>query len=106
MVGETVFSLRLVLAARLALILGLALTMSTTNITLDDTSPTIVYSSNWAAQFSSNSSSISQFFGGTYHSAQANGATANLTFNGSAIYIYGTKGPEHVCSLRLANFDD
>ena len=54
----------------------------TTNFTIDDTSPDIVYSANWAAQTTADSS-LDKFFETTYHSAQADGASANLTFTGA-----------------------
>ncbi|KLO19584.1 hypothetical protein SCHPADRAFT_817752 [Schizopora paradoxa] len=65
------------------------------NITIDDSSTDIVYSSNWAA-VNKNDPSLPEFFQSTYHGAQADEAYANLTFTGSSIYIYGTKGPSHV----------
>ena len=85
-----------------------------TNLTFDDTSLLISYSNNWAQQTSSDPQ-LGSFFDMSYHSAQANGASANFTFNGrcrtvlslngncdadgfkgTSVYIYGSKGPGHV----------
>jgi hypothetical protein len=72
------------------------------NITLDDTAVQLVYSQNgWATQAPVDPNA-SQFFGGTYHAAQTNGAFVNMTVSGSsAFYIYGSKGPGHVCSFTI-----
>ncbi|KAI0927743.1 hypothetical protein AcW1_005182 [Taiwanofungus camphoratus] len=74
------------------------------NFSLDDSSsPPLSYSGNWAIQ-SPSDPDLSRFFQGTYHVAQANGATMNLTFQGSAIAIYGSKGPGH--GNYSVQFDD
>ncbi|KAH8117653.1 hypothetical protein DFH11DRAFT_1038295 [Phellopilus nigrolimitatus] len=67
---------------------------SLTNLTIDDTSVDIIYSQNWAVQ-SAQDPNTDQFFQSTYHSAQADGASANITFTGSSIYLFGSKGPGH-----------
>lgn len=54
----------------------------TTNLTIDDSSTDIIYSSNWAGQSSLEDPSKDRFFQSTYHSAQGDGASANLTFSG------------------------
>lgn len=58
--------------------------MSNNNLTLDDSSPDIIYSSNWAPQSFSNDLNTDKFFQSTYHSAQSSGATANISFTGMA----------------------
>lgn len=70
--------------------------------TLDDTAPQLVYSPDgWLIQ-SSNDTSRSLFFNGTYHAAQADGATVNVTVVGSSsISIYGSTGPGHVRLISL-----
>lgn len=73
--------------------------LSAMNFTLDDTASQLSYSG-WAAQ-SSADSNASQFFGGTYHVAQVNGATLNMSVAGSALYIFGSMGPRHV-SIRTS----
>ncbi|KAL5528949.1 hypothetical protein ACEPAG_4923 [Sanghuangporus baumii] len=79
--------------------------MMTTNLTIDDSSTDIIYSSNWAVQSSIDDPNTDRFFQSTYHSAQGDGASANLTFNGTAIYLYGTKGPGHAnYSVQFDNF--
>ncbi|KAL5533413.1 hypothetical protein ACEPAF_5189 [Sanghuangporus sanghuang] len=79
--------------------------MMTTNLTIDDSSTDINYSSNWAVQSSTDDPNTDRFFQSTYHSAQGDGASANLTFSGTAIYLYGTKGPGHAnYSVQFDNF--
>ncbi|TDL18909.1 hypothetical protein BD410DRAFT_774472, partial [Rickenella mellea] len=64
------------------------------NLTVDDTNPSIVYSANWATQNPADPD-LSQFFSKTYHTAVADGASANISFTGSAVYIFGSTGPAH-----------
>lgn len=65
--------------------------------TLDDTAPQLAYSPDgWLIQ-STSDTVRSLFFNGTYHTAQVDGATVNVTVAGSAsISIYGSTGPGHV----------
>lgn len=66
------------------------------NFTLDDSAPQLSYSPNsWALQISSDSLSTN-FFQGTYHVAEVDGATVNMSVSGTAVYLYGSKGPGHV----------
>lgn len=65
------------------------------NFTLDDTASQLSFSSGWASQ-SPSDPDLSQFFEGTYHAAQSTGATLNMSVQGTGIYIYGSKGPNHV----------
>ncbi|KAH9924597.1 hypothetical protein B0H21DRAFT_712449 [Amylocystis lapponica] len=53
------------------------------------------YSDTWAVQPPSDPN-LSSFFLQTYHVAQAQGATLNLSFTGSAIALFGFKGPGHI----------
>ena len=71
------------------------------NITLDDTASQLVYTG-WAAQ-SPLDANATLFFGGTYHVAQTQGATLNMSVAsvGGTLYIYGSMGPEHVCDYTL-----
>ncbi|KAH9857401.1 hypothetical protein C2E23DRAFT_927322 [Lenzites betulinus] len=65
------------------------------NFTLDDTDPSLSYSSNgWAVQ-SPTDPDLTEFFDETYHAAQADGATMSFTFQGTAFALYGSKGPGH-----------
>ena len=81
------------------------------NITLDDTSPSLNYSSQWRRQPAADD----HYFLDTYRASQSKGDTMTLTFDGehreivqdrysllnmkhfpgSAIYIYGSRGPNH-----------
>ncbi|KAI0060911.1 hypothetical protein BV25DRAFT_915422 [Artomyces pyxidatus] len=63
------------------------------NYTLDDASAYIFYSPNWEVQ--GNDPDVASFFQSTYHAALADGASLNFTFLGSAIYMYGSRGPQH-----------
>lgn len=58
-----------------------------TNLTIDDFSADIIYSNNWAIQAPSLDPNTDLFFNSTYHSAQADGATANLTFSGMLAFL-------------------
>ncbi|KZT03361.1 uncharacterized protein LAESUDRAFT_365987 [Laetiporus sulphureus 93-53] len=65
------------------------------NFTLDDDSPDLIYSaSGWGIQSASNPD-LESYFQRTYHVAEADGATVNFTFTGSALAIYGSTGPGH-----------
>ncbi|KAK7679656.1 hypothetical protein QCA50_017368 [Cerrena zonata] len=65
------------------------------NFTIDDTSPQLIYSTGgWGVQSPSDAQKA-QFFQGTYHAAQADGASMNMTLSGSAVYLYGSRGPDH-----------
>ncbi|THH13708.1 hypothetical protein EW146_g6549 [Bondarzewia mesenterica] len=79
------------------------------NFTLDDASSQLAYTTSWEVQ-SRNDPDLSFFFQSTYHAALADGAQVNITFSGSAIYLYGSKGPEHgkftvQCDNVIANLD-
>ncbi|TFK45891.1 hypothetical protein OE88DRAFT_1612190, partial [Heliocybe sulcata] len=69
------------------------------NYTIDDTDTDISYSLSppWTTQ-SPADPDLASFFDSTYHVASADGASFNITFGGSAVYIYGSKGPGHVRS--------
>ncbi|KIP02512.1 hypothetical protein PHLGIDRAFT_37867 [Phlebiopsis gigantea 11061_1 CR5-6] len=64
------------------------------NFTLDDTASQLSFSSGWASQ-SPADPDLSQFFERTYHAVQSPGATLNMSIQGTGIYIYGSKGPNH-----------
>lgn len=57
--------------------------MPISNLTIDDASSDITYSPNWATQTALDPADGS-FFQNTYHSAQVDGASANLTFTGAS----------------------
>lgn len=66
------------------------------NFTIDDTSPQLIYSTGgWGTQSPADTRS-SEFFQRTYHAAQTDGASMNMTVSGSAVYLYGSRGPSHV----------
>ena len=64
--------------------------MSSTNLTVDDTSTDIVYSPDWLPQ-SADDQTAQRFFSSTYHAAQADGATANISFTGDLLAILTSK---------------
>lgn len=92
------------------------------NFTFDDSELDLSYSTGWETQPSTDPN-LSSFFQSTYHAATSDGATVNLTFfgasfcsrtdrcvagmssadghhsasKGSAVFIVGSKGPDHVC---------
>ncbi|KZV80454.1 hypothetical protein EXIGLDRAFT_845505 [Exidia glandulosa HHB12029] len=64
------------------------------NVSFDDTDPYISFSPEWRIQPpNSADTSVTASWQGTYHASQSYGATANVTFSGAGIYIYGSKGP-------------
>ncbi|EPS94715.1 hypothetical protein FOMPIDRAFT_1026112 [Fomitopsis schrenkii] len=73
------------------------------NFTLDDDASQIVYSSGWGIQ-SPDNSALDEYFERTYHAAEQNGVSVNLTFTGSAVAIYGSTGPGH--ADYTVQFDD
>ncbi|KAH9916893.1 hypothetical protein B0H21DRAFT_702923 [Amylocystis lapponica] len=62
------------------------------SFTLNDFSAELPYSDTWAVQPPSDPN-LSSFFLQTYHVAQAQGATLNLSFTGSAIASLGSRVP-------------
>ncbi|KIP10533.1 hypothetical protein PHLGIDRAFT_232823 [Phlebiopsis gigantea 11061_1 CR5-6] len=64
------------------------------NLTIDDTCPLIQYTL-WWSDSSNTDSFISDYVNSTFHATDIQSATASLTFNGSAVYIYGAKRPNH-----------
>jgi len=93
------------------------------NITLDDSAPSLNYSSKWRRQPSADDN----YFLKTYRASQSKGDTMTLTFDGenharararrcslihinvrhfpgSAIYVYGSRGPNH--GNYSVQFDD
>ncbi|PVG01224.1 hypothetical protein CPB86DRAFT_120641 [Serendipita vermifera] len=67
------------------------------NITVDDTSPNFVWSGGdvWRGQAPNQAALNDKYFLRTYHAAQTKGANVSITFVGSTIQIYGSKGPNH-----------
>ncbi|KAI0261772.1 hypothetical protein BC834DRAFT_894613 [Gloeopeniophorella convolvens] len=64
------------------------------NFTLDDASGLLTYSSAWESQ-PNNDPYLSSFFQSTYHAALSDGASVNFSFSGSAVFVYGSTGPQH-----------
>ncbi|EIM82243.1 uncharacterized protein STEHIDRAFT_171229 [Stereum hirsutum FP-91666 SS1] len=64
------------------------------NFTFDDSEADLLYSSDWETQPSTDPN-LSSFFQSTYHAATSDGAIVNFTFFGSAIFVVGSKGPDH-----------
>ncbi|KAI0313109.1 hypothetical protein OF83DRAFT_581251 [Amylostereum chailletii] len=64
------------------------------DFTLDDASTALQYSDGWDVQ-GSNDSLVAEFFESTYHATVIGGASVNLTFVGTGISLYGSKGPRH-----------
>lgn len=64
------------------------------NFTVDDTYGTLLYGPGWGIS-SVDDTFLAHYFQSTYHASQSVGAAVNLTFTGSAIYLYGSKGPTH-----------
>ncbi|CAE6437700.1 unnamed protein product [Rhizoctonia solani] len=66
------------------------------NFTLDDASPLIQYDGSWADGYNSTADSqMPRYQGRSFHCTYTDGATANITFHGTAIYLYGAKRNNH-----------
>ncbi|KAJ6587195.1 hypothetical protein DFH09DRAFT_1359620 [Mycena vulgaris] len=69
---------------------------SSFNLTIDDSSPLILYNPSGAWQdASSNDTAGLAYTGNTLHSTTAPGATATINFNGTGISIYGGRRPSY-----------
>ncbi|KAH7332576.1 hypothetical protein B0J17DRAFT_152088 [Rhizoctonia solani] len=62
------------------------------NITLDAASPMIKYDSAWTDGFDPTSS---QYHQESFYCTVVNGASADVTFHGTAVYVYGAKRTNH-----------
>ncbi|KAF8747689.1 hypothetical protein RHS02_00044, partial [Rhizoctonia solani] len=66
------------------------------NFTLDDASPLIRYDATWDDGFNSSfDDQFAKYQGQSFQCTNIDGATANLTFRGTAIYVYGAKRSNH-----------
>ncbi|KAI0091115.1 hypothetical protein BDY19DRAFT_991693 [Irpex rosettiformis] len=66
------------------------------NLTIDDTTPLIRYDPPNAWSDSSHTdTSYTQYSNQTFHTTNRSGATATLTFNGSAVYLFGAFRSNH-----------
>ncbi|CAE6426435.1 unnamed protein product [Rhizoctonia solani] len=66
------------------------------NFTLDDASALISYDSTWDDGFNSPADKqFAKYQGQSFHCTNIDGAVANMTFRGTAVYIYGAKRSNH-----------
>ncbi|KAI0783846.1 hypothetical protein BC629DRAFT_529054 [Irpex lacteus] len=66
------------------------------NITIDDASPFIQYAPSGAWSDSSHAdAAYTSYLNDTFHATNASDATATVTFNGSAVYLYGAFRGNH-----------
>ncbi|KAH7332572.1 hypothetical protein B0J17DRAFT_678201 [Rhizoctonia solani] len=66
------------------------------NFTLDDATPLIQYDASWMDGYNSSADSeMPKYQGRSFHTTYTHGATANITFHGTAIYLYGAKRSNH-----------
>ncbi|CAE6402434.1 hypothetical protein ACGC1H_000292 [Rhizoctonia solani] len=66
------------------------------NFTLDDASPLIRYDASWSDGYNSTADSqMPRYQGRSFYVTHTNGATANITFRGTDIYLYGAKRNNH-----------
>ncbi|KAF7321255.1 hypothetical protein MKEN_00645200 [Mycena kentingensis (nom. inval.)] len=71
------------------------LSMPNFNITLEDSSPQIVYSVDWRAGTTSDDDFADHYSDSSFTLTQVDGATATFMFNGTAVTIFGAKRPNH-----------
>lgn len=73
------------------------------NFTLDDTATQLSYLPGaWGVQTDTDTG-LAQFFDQTYHAAEVNGASVNMSLVGNAVYLYGSKGPNHVRAFTFTS---
>ncbi|KAG8729331.1 hypothetical protein FRC10_004062, partial [Ceratobasidium sp. 414] len=66
------------------------------NITIDDISPLITYKGQWLDSYKLAADPFTnRYWGDSFHSSQTDGSQASITFNGTAIYIFGAKRGNH-----------
>ncbi|KAG9080906.1 hypothetical protein FRC06_006006 [Ceratobasidium sp. 370] len=66
------------------------------NITIDDISPLITYKGQWLDSYKLAADPFTnRYWGESFHSSQTDGSQASITFNGTAIYIFGAKRGNH-----------
>ncbi|KAG8699192.1 hypothetical protein FRC09_006768, partial [Ceratobasidium sp. 395] len=66
------------------------------NITIDDLSPLITYTGQWTDAYKSTADPYTdRYWGESFHSSYTDGSQMSLTFNGTAIYIFGAKRGNH-----------
>jgi len=63
------------------------------NVTIDDASPVVTYGPGWTDSLSGGEAANYQ--GDSYHSTNVNGSFASVTFMGTYIAVFGSKGPDH-----------
>ncbi|PCH43415.1 hypothetical protein WOLCODRAFT_164420 [Wolfiporia cocos MD-104 SS10] len=68
--------------------------MASFNVSLDDSSPLITYSpSNAWTDTPANDTLVKSYYDSSLHTASAEGATAQISFNGTGIWLYGGLRP-------------
>ncbi|KAG8702610.1 hypothetical protein FRC08_003383 [Ceratobasidium sp. 394] len=68
------------------------------NVTIDDISPLITYKGQWVDSYKLAAAIdpfANRYWGETFHSSDTNGSQMSLTFNGTAVYIFGAKRGNH-----------
>ncbi|KAF9462292.1 hypothetical protein BDZ94DRAFT_1166190 [Collybia nuda] len=69
--------------------------MPSLNITIEDTSPVISYSTGWRAGHSSGDQSANRYSQSSFTVTNVQGATASFSFNGTSVGIFGAKRGNH-----------
>ncbi|KAI0762134.1 hypothetical protein BD413DRAFT_585845 [Trametes elegans] len=75
-----------------------------TNVTIDDSSPLIVYDPPEAWTHSSGNDAQG-YTNSTYHGTSVNGASAKFTFNGTGIWLYGARKRDYGGFILLVDDD-
>ncbi|QRV82730.1 transmembrane protein [Ceratobasidium sp. AG-Ba] len=66
------------------------------NVTIDDLSPLITYKGQWTDAYKTpNDPYVDRYWGESFHSSLTDGSQMSITFNGTAIYIFGAKRGNH-----------
>ncbi|KAJ7636781.1 hypothetical protein FB45DRAFT_828945 [Roridomyces roridus] len=77
--------------------------MSALNHTIDDISPLIQYAGDWRQSTPASDPEISQYLNTTFTTCNTAGSSATFTFNGTAIWIFGAKRPNHGQYRQVSN---
>lgn len=67
------------------------------NVTIDDASPVVTYSTGWSNDPTSITGGVTDLYWNTGHQTYTDGATSTVFFTGSAVYLYGRRGADTGC---------
>ncbi|KAG8786381.1 hypothetical protein FRC15_011544 [Serendipita sp. 397] len=63
------------------------------SVQVDDTSPILSYSGDWSS--SASGGDTAEYWGASFHATSSNSSYVTLSFIGTGVTVYGSKGPDH-----------